>query len=163
MKSNKTNLSKIFFGIIAFFLISCGTLSNSNKSLLYYLPNDKAKELITNEIDILKSVKKDVFLIFGKYQNGYKIQIVPTSDLKDNIQNLKIIDSNRMLLLDNNKYIIVFDYDYEFGAIFKNETEEGKVVKVKRKKMYLYEYATTLYFDENWNFIKKQSLLINNK
>ncbi|PAM92660.1 hypothetical protein B4N84_21230 [Flavobacterium sp. IR1] len=159
MKSNKTNLSKIFFGIIAFFLISCGTLSNSNKSLLYDLPNDKAKELITNEIDILKSVKKNVFFIFGKNQNGFKIQIVPTSDLNDNIQNLKIVNSNRMLLLGDKKYIVVFDYDYEFGAAFKNETVEGIVVNAKRKKMYLYDYATTLFFDDNWSFIKKESLL----
>lgn len=143
--------------------MSCGTSYNSKKKLLYDIPNNNTKELITNEINILKSLKKDVFLVFGKNREGYTIQIIPTLNLKDRIQNFKVKNSNRMILLGTNYYILTFDYDYEFGATFGKEIENGEIVTVTRKKMYLYDYATSLYFDDNWNFIKKQSLIINNK
>ncbi|RED25012.1 hypothetical protein BD847_1751 [Flavobacterium cutihirudinis] len=154
-------MKKIIALMFVVSLISCGTSSKINKSLLYDIPNNKTKELIIKEINVLKSLKKNAFLVFGKNKEGYTIQIIPTSDLKDNIQNLKIKNSNRMIHLDDKYYLIVFDYDYELGATFNKETENGEIVIIKRKKMYLYDYASCLFFDDNWNFIKKQSLIQN--
>jgi len=152
----------IVFLITTFFLMSCSTSYKTNKHLLYDIPNDKAKGMIVNEINLLKRIKQNAFLVFGKNKDGYKIEIIPTSDLKDNIQNFKIKNSNRMILLGNNYYILTFDYDYEFGATFEKEIENGEFIQIKRKKMYLYDYATSLYFDDKWSFIKKESLIKHN-
>ncbi|PWB21930.1 hypothetical protein [Flavobacterium sp. HTF] len=156
-------MKKIIVLINIISLVSCGISSKINKSLLYDIPNNNTKELIIRELNILKSLKKNAFLVFGKNKEGYTIQIIPTSDLKENIQNFKVKNSNRMIHLDDKYYLVVFDYDYEFGATFREETENGEIVIVKRKKMYLYDYTSCLFFDDNWNFIKKQSLIQNKK
>jgi hypothetical protein len=146
--------------ILILFLSSCNCQFNAGRSLQYDIPRN-AKEKIKMEINSLKSIKKEVFLILGKNIKGYTIDIVPTSNLEVSIQNLKIKKSNRVMLIDNQFYLLVFDYDYQFGATFEKTVEDGENVIITKRTSYLYDYATTLSFDDKWNFIDKKSLIKN--
>ena len=147
---------KKFMMFISLFCISCYH-QKIIESLQYDIPSDRALQSINNEIQLFKTKKFDAFLIMEKNDAGYKITIVPSSDLKgESIQNLKIRNTNRFIKIDGKDYYLVFDYDYKFGAKFEKDIgEDGEVDIIKRHTGYIYHYATTLYFDKDWNLTNR--------
>ena len=149
--------------LIAFlsFIISC----TSQKSIEYHFTKGNAQSKLIENIKNYENIGYDIFFILGK-EDGYNIvDIVPIRDKNKKVQGIKLNQTNRKLILNNKPYFVFFDYDYELGATKRKATkeEENDVgesnLYIITKQNNIYDYATTLYFDKNWNFVKKSSLI----
>ena len=144
--------------LIAFlsFIISC----TSQKSIEYHITNGDAQSKLIENIKNYENIGYDIFLIFGRENEYNLIDIIPTKDKKEKkVQGLKLSETNRKLMVNGRYYYVFFDFDNELAATIKEEMEDGKKVQIVKKITPIYDHATTLYFDKDWNFIKKSSLI----
>ncbi len=144
--------------LIAFlsFIISC----TSQKSIEYHITKGDAQSKLIENIKNYENIGYDIFLIFGRENEYNLIDIIPTKDKKEKkVQGLKLSETNRKLMVNGRYYYVFFDFDNELAATIKEEMEDGKKVQIVKKITPIYDHATTLYFDKDWNFIKKSSLI----
>lgn len=142
--------------LLLFIITSC----ISQKSIEYHISKGNTQSILVENIKNYKQIGYDVFLILG-YEDKFKtIDIVPTKNLnKKLVQGIKVTSSNRKLYLAGNYYNVFFDYDNELAGKIRKTTEDGEQHETLQKETTIYDNATTLYFDEDWNFIKKSSLI----
>ena len=144
--------------LIAFlsFIISC----TSQKGIEYHITKGDAQSKLIENIKNYENIGYDIFLIFGRENEYNLIDIIPTKDKKEKkVQGLKLSETNRKLMVNGRYYYVFFDFDNELAATIKEEMEDGKKVQIVKKITPIYDHATTLYFDKDWNFIKKSSLI----
>lgn len=155
-------MKRIYYFILLF-TFSCSSI----QSLVYEIPNTEAKNKIEEEVQLLLKYKKDIFIILeGSNNYGYIVTIVPTNDIEaNNVLNLNIKNTNRVLDINFKHYYIFFSLDGELGAIKRKASKEEEKdmeedgIYIIQKQATIYDHATTLYFDKDWNFIKKSSLI----
>lgn len=150
-------MSKIFF-IISLLLFSCKT------SLEYHFPmKNNSLQIVAEEIKKVKSVYKEIFLMFGTQDEYFVLQIIPCDNLhKEKIASLKVVNSNRFIEIDGSKYYVVLKYDAQFGIVSKEyitHPATGEKLLAYNKLAVIHDHAVTLYFDKQWNFVKKSSLI----
>ena len=144
--------------LIAFLslIISC----TSQKSIEYHITKGNAQSKLIENIKNYENVGYDVFLIFGKENEYNLIDVIPTKNKKEKkVQGLKLSETNRKLIVNGKYYYVFFDFDNELAATVKEDIEDGEKVQIVNKTTPIYDQATTLYFDKDWNFIKKSSLI----
>ena len=80
--------------------------------------------------------------------------------VKEKIASLKVVNSNRFIEIDGSKYYVVLKYDAQFGIVSKEyitHPATGEKLLAYNKLAVIHEHAVTLYFDKQWNFVKKKS------
>lgn len=147
------------------FLIFCLLGCSSNKSLRYRIKNKEVNILLQNEIEQFKKyTNKEIVLELGREKGFNRIVLRPMN--KNNkeyykIQNLPINKTNRYILINKQKYFVVFDYDYRYGVVEDYIIENGIKETIYRKEVYINELSKYLYFDDDWNLIKEANNLLN--
>lgn len=126
---------------------------SGTRTLAYFIPNNETQKIIQNEINNLKSFNREIIFVLDKDQSNYVITLVPVTNRF--IQNFDIRRTNRKIALNNSRFDVVFGFDYELGVEKEVVKEDGEDVTRYHKKVQINEYSTKLYFDQNWNFIKK--------
>jgi hypothetical protein len=138
------------FVCLSVMIYSC----SSNKVLEYFIPNDETNLLIQKEINNLKGLKKEIILVLDKDNSNNILTLIPITDKF--IQKFNLRRTNRIIVINNSKYNVVFGFDYELGIKKEIVNEDGIEIIKYNRKVYINEYAIKLYFDKKWNFIKKE-------
>ena len=147
-------MKKIVLNLVVLFLIS--SCANCHQNYLqYHIANNNAILTLEKEINSLKYLRREIILVFGSDGDFNKITIIPITNHDNKIQNLLIKNTNRIINIANNKCYIVFDFDYSLGVTESKIVEDGEHFTKKEKKVYINEYSVNLYFDKNWDYIKK--------
>jgi len=142
---------RVFLYII---LIGVFNSCSTSRILEYHIPNDNASLIIQKEIDNLSRLNKKLILALDRDNSNNTLTLIPTTN--QFIQNFNIKHSNRVIDINGKKYNIVFRFDYELGTTKKKINEDGKETIEYHRKVFINEYAVKLYFDRNWNFLRKE-------
>lgn len=152
-------MRKVLSSVILLLFISCKTTS-----LEYYFPMEYSTlSKVAEEIKKVKSINSDVFLMFSVEGDFFVLKIIPSDNLRnEKIGSLKVINSNRFVEIEGCKYYIVNRADTWFGIVSKEyitHPATGKKVLAYNCLTKIYDGTNTLYFDREWNFVKKSSLI----
>lgn len=146
MKAIKVYLFIFIIGLVS----SC----SSNRTLEYFIPNNETNIIIQKEINNLKGFNREIILVLDKDNSNNVLTLVPVTDKF--IQKFNLRRTNRTITINSSKYNVVFGFDYELGVKKEFVNEDGEQIIKYNKKVYINEYSIKLYFDKNWNFIKKE-------
>jgi hypothetical protein len=154
-----------FFIIVVF--ISCNVQKElyqrkGTEGFAYVLPL-QVEEEIWNRIKEKGFESKSLYFQLRRENEIYHLLITPTKDItKEYIGFFKIINSGRLLLINNKLYPIVFDSDYDFGSLI-DEVEslkkrkaryETKEYEIKRGPYTINEFSFGIRFTKSGELLK---------
>jgi hypothetical protein len=123
----------------------------ADKRLEYFIPNNSVVKHIRKEIIPLKELNREIILVFDREDSLNTITLRPIADR--HIQNFSVANSNRYMMIDGHKYTVVFGFDYDLGVKREKCYENGELILKMHKRFNINEYALTLRFDQDWNFL----------
>lgn len=138
--------------ILVLFLIVAGIDGYAQSKVVYIIP-DNVESAIEKQIILLHNEprKEFIYFILAKDDvNSYRLSLVHNpSKVKKGLEGKALKSTNRVLLINQTKYPLVFDYDFAFGTPKEDQVgtfgkREGNVM---RSAMLFHGY--TIYFNRS--------------
>jgi len=142
---------------IIIFLVGLTFRSYSQSGIKYFVP-DTVEILLEKQVRSFKNNIKDekVYFLLGKENdNTYHLSLIrDKSNQIDNMTAKLLKSNNRCIVIDQEQYPLIFDYDFTFGT--PKETQIGEFGKregnIVRSNMLFHGYS--IYFNMKGQVLK---------
>ncbi|MEC4004663.1 hypothetical protein OX283_008345 [Flavobacterium sp. SUN052] len=160
-------MKKIKFVLMFLILVLFGCsnkLNLKNNDFIYKIKNFESEKYLYNKI---KSYKENVFFeLYDVSDKGYTFHVIPCDNInKAYFGFLKVTKANRVLVLNNNPYYLVFGTDELLGTTYEKNVDKNDTIRIYnddeclncqkiKYNVVIIDRGFVIKFDRDWNIIE---------